>query len=136
MAVCPAPATRNKLTYMFECVYVSVCAAAAAAVRFAARGGDIGAVLKLCDEVRDSTLPKLGVRLEDAGDKSVWKLVSQGAFVLPPSACGRRVATLLSHLVSHLVCLRCAEEIAAEQAAAAEEAERKAKVRVCSARSQ
>lgn len=56
-------------------------------------------MLKLCDEVRDSTLPKLGVRLEDAGDKSVWKLVSQGAVVLPPSVCGRRVGALLSHLV-------------------------------------
>lgn len=35
-------------------------------------------ILKLCDEVRDTTLPNLGVRLEDQeGQQSVIKLVDR-----------------------------------------------------------
>lgn len=33
-----------------------------------------GDFLKHCDEVRDETFAKLGVRIEDSADKSVWKL--------------------------------------------------------------
>jgi len=43
-------------------------------VRGAGRSGDKEAVLRLCDELRDLTLPELGVRLEDKGSGSVWKL--------------------------------------------------------------
>lgn len=48
------------------------------AVRKAARKGDVGAVLRATDAIRDEVLPRLGVRLEDkgAGDdvSSIWKL--------------------------------------------------------------
>jgi cysteinyl-tRNA synthetase len=45
------------------------------AVRDKARASDVGAVLAECDAFRDSTLPELGIRLEDkTGGKSVWKL--------------------------------------------------------------
>jgi len=45
-------------------------------VRSSAKAGDTGAVLKACDDLRDSQLPLVGVRIEDlpAGG-SVWKLV-------------------------------------------------------------
>eukprot|EP00977_Amphora_coffeiformis_P024155 scaffold15108_cov180-Amphora_coffeaeformis.AAC.31 len=43
-------------------------------VREQARAGDTQAILKLCDKFRDELLPPLGVRLEDKGEVSVWKL--------------------------------------------------------------
>jgi cysteinyl-tRNA synthetase len=50
-----------------------------AAVRCAARNNDASAILNLCDSFRDTTLPPLGIRLEDKGSganaSSVWKLV-------------------------------------------------------------
>ena len=43
-------------------------------VRGAGRTQDTAGVLRLCDELRDLVLPELGVRLEDKGAGSVWKL--------------------------------------------------------------
>lgn len=43
-------------------------------IRGAGRTQDTSKVLSLCDELRDLTLPELGVRLEDKGATSVWKL--------------------------------------------------------------
>ena len=43
-------------------------------VRAAGREGDTQKVLALCDALRDDALPALGVRLEDKGAASVWKL--------------------------------------------------------------
>lgn len=43
-------------------------------IRNAGRTQDTCKVLSLCDELRDLTLPELGVRLEDKGTSSVWKL--------------------------------------------------------------
>jgi len=43
-------------------------------VRGAGRDGDTARILSLCDALRDLTLPELGVRLEDKGSGSVWKL--------------------------------------------------------------
>ncbi|GBP43426.1 Cysteine--tRNA ligase, cytoplasmic [Eumeta japonica] len=48
-----------------------------AGVRDAARAAGAGDVLRLCDELRDATLPELGVRLEDKADRTVVKLVSK-----------------------------------------------------------
>lgn len=48
-------------------------------VRAAAKAGDTGAVLAACDKLRDATLPKAGVRIEDGsapGESAVWKLMS------------------------------------------------------------
>jgi cysteinyl-tRNA synthetase len=48
------------------------------AVRDAARNNDASAILNLCDSFRDTTLPPLGIRLEDKGSgantSSIWKL--------------------------------------------------------------
>jgi cysteinyl-tRNA synthetase len=52
-----------------------------AAVRDKARSQDIGAVLGLCDEFRDSLLPPLGIRLEDKADGSVWKLADPAELI-------------------------------------------------------
>ncbi|KOB79473.1 Cysteinyl-tRNA synthetase [Operophtera brumata] len=46
-------------------------------VREAARGVQARDVLALCDELRDTVLPELGVRLEDKPDRTVVKLVSK-----------------------------------------------------------
>lgn len=44
-------------------------------VRNAAKSkGGPGDFLKACDEVRDDTMAKLGIRIEDSGDKSMWKM--------------------------------------------------------------
>jgi len=43
-------------------------------VRAAARTKDIAMVLNECDQVRDETLPPLGIRMEDTSGASVWKL--------------------------------------------------------------
>jgi len=43
-------------------------------VRAAARAKDIAMVLNECDQVRDETLPPLGIRMEDTSGASVWKL--------------------------------------------------------------
>ncbi|KAJ1448165.1 tRNA synthetases class I (C) catalytic domain-containing protein [Pelagophyceae sp. CCMP2097] len=43
-------------------------------VRNAARGGATQKILELCDALRDDALPEMGVRLEDRGASSVWKL--------------------------------------------------------------
>jgi len=43
-------------------------------VRAAARAKDIAMVLNECDQVRDDTLPPLGIRMEDTSGASVWKL--------------------------------------------------------------
>ncbi len=48
-------------------------------VRTAGKAGDASAILTACDTLRDSTLPRVGVRLEDsttAGGASIWKLMS------------------------------------------------------------
>ncbi|KAM3568751.1 hypothetical protein VYU27_009136, partial [Nannochloropsis oceanica] len=45
------------------------------ALRAAAIEKDAGKVLELCDSLRDSLLPPLGVRLEDKDGGSIWKLV-------------------------------------------------------------
>ena len=51
-------------------------AAFRAEVRAAARDGDVKAVLRACDTLRDEKLPVAGVRLEDeSGSGSLWKLV-------------------------------------------------------------
>ena len=56
------------------CRCVTVCALA---VRTAAKAGDTGSVLRACDALRDQTMPKAGVRLEDsATGPSVWKLMT------------------------------------------------------------
>jgi len=47
---------------------------AASVAEAAARGDPRQAYLQLCDQVRDSVLPELGVRLEDQGEGFVWKL--------------------------------------------------------------
>jgi len=47
-------------------------------VRKAAKNKDIDEVQKVSDQVRDSDLPELGIRLEDAGNKaSIWKFQSK-----------------------------------------------------------
>eukprot|EP00741_Cyanophora_paradoxa_P015305 tig00000194_g14774.t1 len=44
-------------------------------VRAAARQKDLGQVLQACDQVRDDTMPELGVRMEDTPSGiSIWKL--------------------------------------------------------------
>jgi len=43
-------------------------------VRDKARAKDISGVLSECDSFRDDALPPMGIRLEDKGGKSVWKL--------------------------------------------------------------
>jgi cysteinyl-tRNA synthetase len=43
-------------------------------IRGAGRTQNTSKVLSLCDELRDNTLLELGVRLEDKGTTSVWKL--------------------------------------------------------------
>jgi len=44
-------------------------------IRDSARGKNFGELMSLCDELRDSVLPELGVQLEDKeGGKGVWKL--------------------------------------------------------------
>mmetsp|Transcript_19565 Transcript_19565/g.40250 ORF Transcript_19565/g.40250 Transcript_19565/m.40250 type:complete len:779 (+) Transcript_19565:83-2419(+) len=44
-------------------------------VRTAAKSkGGPGDFLKACDEVRDETMAKLGIRIEDSADKSIWKM--------------------------------------------------------------
>ena len=44
-------------------------------VRNAAKSkGGPGDFLKACDEVRDETMAKLGIRIEDSADKSIWKM--------------------------------------------------------------
>ncbi|XP_045533882.1 cysteine--tRNA ligase, cytoplasmic [Papilio machaon] len=48
-----------------------------AQVREAARAAAATDVLALCDVLRDSVLPELGVRLEDKADRTVVKLVSK-----------------------------------------------------------
>jgi cysteinyl-tRNA synthetase len=54
---------------------LDILAAFRESVRSGARAGDAKALLKLCDELRDSTLPLVGVRLEDSGsDGARWKL--------------------------------------------------------------
>lgn len=44
-------------------------------IRMAAKSkGTPGDFLKVCDDVRDETLANLGIRVEDSGEKSVWKM--------------------------------------------------------------
>ena len=44
-------------------------------VRNAAKSkGSPGDFLKACDEVRDETMAKLGIRIEDSAEKSIWKM--------------------------------------------------------------
>ncbi|XP_041972684.1 cysteine--tRNA ligase, cytoplasmic [Aricia agestis] len=58
--------------------YLEALATFRSRVRDAARGaGGARDVLALCDELRDSVLPELGVRLEDKPDRTVVKLVSK-----------------------------------------------------------
>lgn len=45
------------------------------AVRGAARTAKAWDVLKVCDHVRDTVAPTLGIRMEDADGKTVWKYV-------------------------------------------------------------
>ena len=56
--------------------YLSAFAQFRASVRTVAREQNIGAILKLSDNVRDEVLPNLGVRLEDheGEEESVIKL--------------------------------------------------------------
>lgn len=39
-----------------------------------ARAGNTKEIFDVCDELRDDVLPFLGIRLEDKGNSSVWKL--------------------------------------------------------------
>ena len=39
-----------------------------------ARSGNTKEIFDVCDELRDDVLPFLGIRLEDKGNSSVWKL--------------------------------------------------------------
>lgn len=57
--------------------YLEALSAFRERVREAARAGQGGAVLALCDALRDRVLPDLGVRLEDKPDRTVVKLVSK-----------------------------------------------------------
>eukprot|EP01138_Halocafeteria_seosinensis_P003719 gb/GECG01003802.1/.p1 GENE.gb/GECG01003802.1/~~gb/GECG01003802.1/.p1 ORF type:complete len:689 (+),score=112.91 gb/GECG01003802.1/:1-2067(+) len=56
--------------------YLNVLTEFRGEVRAKASEGDSKGILKLCDEVRDSSLPEIGVRLEDGalGDAGRWKL--------------------------------------------------------------
>ncbi|XP_028156308.1 cysteine--tRNA ligase, cytoplasmic isoform X4 [Ostrinia furnacalis] len=57
--------------------YLEALSTFRASVRDAARSAKAPEVLALCDALRDSVLPELGVRLEDKPDRTVVKLVSK-----------------------------------------------------------
>ncbi|KAL0883813.1 hypothetical protein ABMA27_015903 [Loxostege sticticalis] len=57
--------------------YLEALSAFRASVRDAARTAKAPEVLALCDALRDTVLPELGVRLEDKPDRTVVKLVSK-----------------------------------------------------------
>lgn len=57
--------------------YLEVLSTFRSRVRDASRDVKATEVLRLCDELRDSVLPELGVRLEDKPDRTVVKLVSK-----------------------------------------------------------
>jgi len=42
-----------------------------------ANAADKAALFKLCDQIRDTTLPEVGVRIEDTGKSCIWKIVGK-----------------------------------------------------------